>query len=80
MRQYIICDLNSSDSVIFSQINQTSAQTARRNIPNTKFLLSYSVEPSFITNGSIVPLQGPMSQSECLEIMSTSEWTEPIEE
>ena len=76
MRQYIICDLNDSDSVIFSQVNQSSAQTARRNLPNTKFLLSYSVTPSFITNGSLVPLQGPMSQSECLEIMSSSEWSE----
>jgi len=80
MRQYIICDLNDSDSVIFSQVNQSSAQTARRNLPNTKFLLSYSVEPSFITNGSLPIVGSVMNQTECLELMSSAEWSEPMPE
>ena len=61
-------------------MNQSSAQTMRRNLANTEGLLSYSVEPSFITNGSLPIVGSVMNQTECLELMATSAWTEPIEE
>ncbi len=53
MRQYVVIELTETDKVIFSQVNQSSAQTMRRNLANTQGLLSYSEEPSFITNGSL---------------------------
>ena len=80
MRQYIVIDLSNTDKVIYSQVNQSSAQTMRRNLANTEGLLSYSVEPSFITNGSLPIVGSVMNQTECLELMATSSWTEPIEE
>ncbi len=80
MRQYIVIDLSNTDKVIYSQVNQSSAQTMRRNLANTEGLLSYSVEPSFITNGSLPIIGSVMNQTECLELMATSAWTEPIEE
>ena len=80
MRQYIVIDLSNTDKVIYSQVNQSSAQTMRRNLANTEGLLSYSVEPSFITNGSLPIVGSVMNQTECLELMSTNAWTEPIEE
>ena len=80
MRQYIVIDLSNTDKVIYSQVNQSSAQTMRRNLANTEGLLSYSVEPSFITNGSLPIVGSVMNQTECLELMATSAWTEPIEE
>ncbi len=80
MRQYVVIDLSNTDKVIYSQVNQSSAQTMRRNLANTEGLLSYSVEPSFITNGSLPIIGSVMNQTECLELMATSAWTEPIEE
>ncbi len=80
MRQYIVINLENTDKVIFSQVNQSSAQTMRRNLANTQGLLSYSVEPSFITNGSLPIVGSVMNQSECLELMATSEWSEPMPE
>ena len=80
MRQYVVIDLSNTDKVIYSQVNQSSAQTMRRNLANTEGLLSYSVEPSFITNGSLPIVGSVMNQTECLELMATSAWTEPIEE
>ena len=80
MRQYIVIDLSNTDKVIYSQVNQSSAQTMRRNLANTEGLLSYSVEPNFITNGSLPIIGSVMNQTECLELMATSAWTEPIEE
>jgi len=51
----------------------------RRNIANTEAMLSYQVTPSFITNGSVVPLQ-TLNHEEALALMATPEWTSPEKE
>ena len=71
-RSYIVISLNDTDSVLWSQINQSSAQSMRRNLANTQGLLSYSVTPSFISNGSISPIGDIMNQTEALELLATS--------
>ena len=78
MRQYAVIELSNTDKVIFSQVNQSSAQTMRRNLANTKGLLSWSTEPSFITNGSLPIVGSVMNHEEALALMATPEWSEPI--
>ena len=75
-RSYIVISLNDTDSVLWSQINQSSAQSMRRNLANTQGLLSYQVEPSFITNGSLTPVS-TMNHEEALALMATAAWTDP---
>ena len=79
-RSYIVIDLSSTDSVLWSQVNQSSAQSMRRNLANTQGLLSYSVTPSFITDGSISPIGDVMNQTQALELLATSAWSEPMPE
>jgi len=79
-KSYIVIDLSSTDSVLWSQVSQSSAQSMRRNLANTQGLLSYSVTPSFISDGSIVPVGDIMNQSEALELLATSAWSEPMPE
>jgi len=52
----------------------------RRNVANTEGVLSFQVEPSFITNGSLVPV-GTYTHEEILVLLATPEWTpaEPVE-
>tara|TARA_Y100000385_G_scaffold34719_1_gene32620 strand:- start:55 stop:306 length:252 start_codon:yes stop_codon:yes gene_type:complete len=77
MTTYIVIDIDTQTKLIdFSQINTTSSQTMRRNIANTEAMLSYQVTPSFITNGSVVPLQ-TLNHEEALALLATPEWTEP---
>jgi len=38
--------------------------------------LSYQVEPSFITNGSLTPVS-TMNHEEALALMATAAWTDP---
>ena len=78
MRQYVVINLENTDKVIFSQVNQSSAQTMRRNLANTQGLLSWSTEPSFITNGSLPIVGEIMTHEQALELMSSSEWSEPM--
>ena len=79
-RRYIVISLNDTDSVLFSQVNQSSAQSMRRNLANTQGLLSYSVTPSFVSDGSVVPVGDIMNQTEALELLQTSAWSEPMPE
>ena len=77
MRQYAVIELTETNKVIFSQVNQSSAQTMRRNLANTEGLISWSTEPSFITNGSLPIVGSVMTHSEALELMATDAWTDP---
>ena len=79
-RSYIVIDLSDTDKVLFSQVNQSSAQSMRRNLANTQGLLSYSITPSFISDGSVVPVSDVMNQTQALELLSTSAWSEPMPE
>jgi len=80
MTTYIVIDIDTQTSLIdFSQINTTSSQTMRRNIANTEAVLSYQVTPSFITNGSVVPLQ-TLDHEQALALMATPDWTNPDKE
>ena len=77
MTTYIVIDIDTQTKLIdFSQINTTSSQTMRRNIANTQAMLSYQVTPSFITNGTVVPID-TLNHEEALALLATSAWTEP---
>ena len=77
MTTYIVIDIDTQTRLIdFSQINTTSSQTMRRNLANTEAMLSYQVTPSFITNGTVVPLQ-TLDHEQALALLATSAWTAP---
>ena len=77
MTTYIVIDIDTQTKLIdFSQINTTSAQTMRRNLANTEAMLSYQVTPSFITNGTVVPI-AILNHTEALALLSTAAWTDP---
>ena len=78
MTTYIVINLTDTNIVLFSQVNENTAQTMRRNLANTQGLLSYQVEPSFITNGSLVPVS-TLTHEEALVLMATDAWSEPVE-
>lgn len=74
MTTYIVINLSDTDNVLFSQVNQTSAQTARRNVANTQCMLSYIVEPSFISDDTISPVS-TLNHEEALALLATPAWT-----
>jgi len=79
MTTYIVINLTDTNIVLFSQVNENSAQTMRRNLANTQGLLSFQVEPSFITDGSLTPVS-TLTHEEALDLMATSDWSEPMPE
>jgi len=80
MATYIVIELTETSKVDYSQVNQTSAQTMRRNLANTQGLLSYITEPSYVTSGALPIVGDKMNHEQCLQLMSTPEWSEPMPE
>ena len=76
-KSYIVIELANTNLVLFSQVDQQSAQSMRRNLANTQGLLSYRVTPSFLTDGSLPIVGDVMNQTEALALMSTSDWSTP---
>lgn len=75
---YAIININDLLKVDFNQVGQTSADTVRKSLDNSKFVLKWEQTPTFITDGTIVPLQ-LLTHAECLDLMNTPEWSENIE-
>jgi hypothetical protein len=71
---YAVINLTDTNAILFSQVNQTSSQTMRRNVANTQGIISYQVEPSFITNGSLIPVQ-TYDHAGIMVLLATTAWT-----
>lgn len=61
----------------FSQIGETDENTIRKSLDETEFVIKWNTEPSFITDGSVAPLE-VMTHNEALVLMASAEWSEPI--
>ena len=64
-------------SVDFSQVMETSADTVRKSVDETQFVLKWKTVdwPSFISpSGSMVPTWSG-SHAECLNVMTGSFWS-----
>ena len=78
-RNYAIFSLTELDKIDFSQVLETSADTIRRSTDETKSFIKWDGEqPAFVS--TLETLEGPYTYSEILDILSTSEWTAPMEE
>jgi len=67
------------DKVDFSQVPQ-NRDTVRYSLDGTQFVIKWEDdhEPTFITDGTVVPLL-ILSHADCLILMQSNEWSEPIE-
>jgi hypothetical protein len=75
---YSIIDINDLLKVDFTQVGETTPSTIRKSLDGSKFVLKWDQTPTFITDGSVVPLQ-ILTHDECLELMETDEWSKPFE-
>ena len=80
-KTYAIIKLAEIGLIDFGQVAQSSESTVRKSLDNTQFVIKWQdgYEPTFISDGTVKPLQ-VLNHSECLELMATDKWSEPIEE
>ena len=74
---YAIINIADLGNIDFSQVGETDENTIRKSLDETQFVLKWNTEPTFITDGTVVPVQ-TLTHEQALTLMATSEWSEPI--
>ena len=78
-RQYAIFSLTELNKIDFSLVCETSADTLRKSVDETKSFIKWDGDqPEFVN--TLETLEGPYTYTEILDILSGEEWTEPMEE
>ena len=73
-RKYVIINADEVDSVDFSQVDETSADTVRYNVAGTKTFIKFdtAATPSFLDGKT------QYTHSEILAILATDAWSPPF--
>ena len=74
---YAIISISDLGNIDFSQVGETDENTIRKSLDETQFVLKWNTEPTFITDGTVVPVQ-TLTHEEALVLMASAEWSEPI--
>ena len=79
-RTYAVINLSDIGLIDFAQVGETSVSTVRKSLDNTEFVIKWQegYVPTFITDSTVIPV-GTYDHHAILELMSTPEWSEPIE-
>ena len=73
-RKYLIIPTSELPKVDFSQVCETSAETVRKSVDETKAFIKWnSDEPSFVSN--LTGTEGPYTKEEIRTILATDAWT-----
>ena len=73
-RKYLITPTSELSKVDFSQVCETSAETVRKSVDETKTFIKWdSDEPSFVSN--LTGTEGPYTKEEIRTILATDAWT-----
>lgn len=76
-RSYLIFAVSELGLVDFSQVLETSSDTVRKSVDQTKTFVKWSgTTPSFVS--LMQTKQGPYTHNEILNILATEEWTLPF--
>ena len=78
-KTYAIAPIAELNNVDYSQVEQTSADTVRKNVAETEFVLKWEGDmPSSVS--AITPTIPTYTHEEILVVMATVEWNPPMEE
>jgi hypothetical protein len=73
----MIFNVSELGDVDFSQVLETSADTVRKSVDETKTFVKWNGETIPSSVDALTTKEGPYSYSEMLTILATPEWTDP---
>jgi hypothetical protein len=76
-REFMIFNVSELDTIDFTQVLETSAETVRKSVDQTKTFVKWDgiTIPDCILN--LTTKEGPYTYEEILTILATPEWTDP---
>ena len=75
----MIFNVSEIDNVDFEQVLETSKDTVRKSVDETKTFVKWEGVTVPTTVASLTTKVGPYTHSEILTILATNEWTNPID-
>ena len=77
-REFMIFNASELSNIDFTQVCETSIDTVRKSVDQTKTFVKWDGEIIPSSVNSLLTKEGPYTYTEILSILSTSEWTEEI--
>jgi hypothetical protein len=75
-RHYVVFDLTEVDTIDFSEVMETSADTLRRNLANTQSFVKYEGDmPASVT--ALTTKSQEYTHAEILALLAGTDWTDP---
>lgn len=75
-RKFMIFNVSELNQIDFTQVLETSIETIRKSVDQSKTFVKWDgVMPECVNN--LTTKEGPYSYDEILNILLTSEWSEP---
>lgn len=76
-RKFMIFNVSELDQIDFTQVLETSADTVRKSVDETKTFVKWdNTMPDCVAN--LTTKEGPYTYDEIVVILATPEWTKPI--
>jgi len=75
-RHYVIFDLTEVDTIDFSEVMETSADTIRKNVANTQSFVKYESDmPASVA--ALTTRSQEYTHAEILALLAGTDWTDP---
>lgn len=75
-RKYVVFDLTEVDTIDFSEVMETSADTLRKNLANTQSFVKYESDmPASVA--ALTTRSQEYTHAEILTLLAGSDWTDP---
>mgnify|MGYP000574697586 FL=1 len=74
-RNFMIFKVSELDSVDFTQVLETSKDTVRKSVDETKTFVKWEGDNTPTSVDSLTTKEGPYTYNEILTILATPEWT-----
>jgi len=75
-RKFMIFNVSELNQIDFTQVLETSLDTIRKSVNQTKTFVKWDgLIPECVNN--LTTKEGPYTYNEMLQILDTSEWTDP---
>jgi hypothetical protein len=76
-RRFMIFNVSELGDIDFSQVLETSVDTVRKSVDETKTFVKWNGETIPSSVDALTTKEGPYTYSEILTILATPEWTDP---
>jgi hypothetical protein len=76
-REFMIFNVSELPNVDFNQVLETSIDTVRKSVDETKTFVKWDGETIPSSIDTLTTKEGPYTYEEILTILATEEWTDP---